>query len=268
MPPETPSLMRSRRIVGGGDLRASRSGGDPGPTSGWPRLPGTGERGLESRGLHSLEPAEGLARLEAILREGPAYAAAFEADWPRFREAYPEVSGWPMFKEMVAGPRGATTEDGPGGLREAVLQVEAGRPRRFFLESSIQAMVARVLRQTPSRIDLGKPFRSQGLDSLMGLEVRNLLERGLGVSVPATLIWNYPTVAALAAEVARRAGIPLEEGAQSGTVGDATASIATGDAPGGAEQKELQAILEDLERMSEGEARQALQSGKGTAESE
>ena len=230
----------------------------------------SGNRGarLEGRGLRSLEPAEGLARLEAILREGPSYAAAFEADWPRFREAYPEVSGWPMFKEMVAGPRGAMSEDGPGGLREAVLQVEVGRPRVFFLESSIQAMVARVLRQTPSRIDLGKPFRSQGLDSLMGLEVRNLLERGLGVAVPATLIWNYPTVSALAAEVARRAGIPLEDGGQSGAVGAAPVNAAPGKVSGGAEQEELQAILEDLERMSEGEARQALHGGKGTAESE
>jgi len=149
-----------------------------------------------------------------------------------------------------------------------VLQVEAGRPRRFFLESSIQAMVARVLRQTPSRIDLGKPFRSQGLDSLMGLEVRNLLERGLGVAVPATLIWNYPTVSVLAVEVARRAGIPLENGEQSGAVGAATATAAAGDVPGGAAKEELQAILEDLERMSEGEARQALHGGKGTAESE
>jgi hypothetical protein len=106
------------------------------------------------------------------------------------------------------------------------------------------------------------------MDSLMGLEVRNLLERGLGVALPATLIWNYPTVSSLAVEVARRAGIPLEEGEQGGAVAAAKASAAADNVPGGAEEEDLQAILDDLERMSEGEARQALHRGKGTAEAE
>jgi hypothetical protein len=40
------------------------------------------------------------------------------------------------------------------------------------------------------------------LTSLLALELRNRLERALGRRLPATLAWNFPTVATLAAHLA------------------------------------------------------------------
>ncbi|MCB9755757.1 MAG: acyl carrier protein [Myxococcales bacterium] len=41
------------------------------------------------------------------------------------------------------------------------------------------------------------------MDSLMGLELRNRIEIELGLKVPPTLLWTYPTVLALAEHLAR-----------------------------------------------------------------
>ena len=45
-----------------------------------------------------------------------------------------------------------------------------------------------------------------GMDSLMGLELRNRIEAGLGVRAPATLLWTYSTVTALSSRLGAMLG--------------------------------------------------------------
>jgi hypothetical protein len=72
------------------------------------------------------------------------------------------------------------------------------------------------------------------------VEFRNRLEADTGLSIPTTLIWNYPTVAKLAPQVAERLGIAL---------GAAAAGEARSD--------ELDELLGALEAMSDADARSA-----------
>ena len=56
------------------------------------------------------------------------------------------------------------------------------------------------------RIELNKPFGAYGLDSLMSLELVRRLAQTIELGVPVTAVFNYPTVATLASELARRLG--------------------------------------------------------------
>jgi phthiocerol/phenolphthiocerol synthesis type-I polyketide synthase C len=49
-------------------------------------------------------------------------------------------------------------------------------------------------------------MESLGLDSLMALELRNRLEASLGITLPAALIWAYPTISGLAGALCERMG--------------------------------------------------------------
>ncbi len=71
-----------------------------------------------------------------------------------------------------------------------------------ILHEVIADAVARTLHMTAAEVDPAKEFGMMGLTSLLAMELRNRLERALGVPLAATLAWNYPTVTALAAHLA------------------------------------------------------------------
>jgi acyl carrier protein len=176
-------------------------------------------------------------------------------DWAAYAEAHPVSARSPFLCAFVSE---AASEGQPaaGSARDALLAVEAGPRRRVAMESLLKEQVARVLRQAASRIDADKPFRSLGLDSLMGLELRNRLESEFAVQLPATIVWNYPTVKALAPHLATLLNIPLDVP----QVFEAANAAAT-------PVDDLEAILGEIERLSIDEARRLVEQDRaqGTA---
>ena len=119
--------------------------------------------------------------------------------------------------------------------------------RRALLESFLQEQVAHVLKQARNRIDVHKPFRTLGLDSLMALELRNRLEAGTGIALPATLVWNYPTVEALAPFLAERLDVALDETRSQPKPADDSRA-----------PSDLEALVGQIEQLSAEEARRLL----------
>ena len=74
----------------------------------------------------------------------------------------------------------------------------------------------------------------------MTLELRNRLERSLGLTLSATLVWNHPTLVALAEHLSRRMGL-LGEAAQQDP-----------------EETERTAAAESVAAMKDDEAEKAL----------
>ncbi|MFE6174499.1 SDR family NAD(P)-dependent oxidoreductase [Streptomyces sp. NPDC056464] len=63
-----------------------------------------------------------------------------------------------------------------------------------YLLDEVRARVASVLGVQPAAVGLHRPLTEAGVDSLLATAVRVALERDLGIALPATLLWNYPTV--------------------------------------------------------------------------
>ncbi len=70
------------------------------------------------------------------------------------------------------------------------------------IETWLVKAIARSLRIPPDQIDPQRPFADFGIDSVAAVELSGDLEDFLGKQVAPTVVWDYPTIALLAAHLA------------------------------------------------------------------
>jgi acyl transferase domain-containing protein/acyl carrier protein len=163
-------------------------------------------RGLHLRGYAQVEPAAGMAALQALIERHRTCTGVIPFE-PAYSPVNPALGALPLFARLApaAGPAG-----GEAGLRGELEAAGAGPRRRELLETHVSEQVRTVLRLGLAPIDHHAPVAGLGFDSLMALELRARLEAGLGLRLPATLVWAHPSVAALAANLAERLGLALD----------------------------------------------------------
>jgi acyl carrier protein len=69
--------------------------------------------------------------------------------------------------------------------------------RAALIEEHVAACAGDILGLDAASIDRRQPLSEMGMDSLMAVELRNNLRRSIGEPLPATLLFDYPTVIAL-----------------------------------------------------------------------
>jgi NAD(P)-dependent dehydrogenase (short-subunit alcohol dehydrogenase family) len=154
---------------------------------------------IAARGLGVFEPSCALAALSRLLESGATQNTIAVVDWPSYaKSAGAERSA--LLRDLLAGVA-APSAISPASTKSARKEIEkAPVERRSAL---IMALVAReaavVAGLAPERsIDPRVPLRDLGLDSLMAVDLRNRLSFALDKRFPATLLFDHPTLAALA----------------------------------------------------------------------
>jgi myxalamid-type polyketide synthase MxaB len=161
---------------------------------------------LEAMGLGSLTRGQGVEAFRRLLGDTRAYVAVMALDVEAWCGGQAGPANPLLDRLRTSGERGPVPGASAGGLLEALRAAPpAGRQARLL--EHVRGRVARILRLDPSHVDRDAPLKSLGLDSLMTLELRNRLEADLGLRLSATLVWNYPTVSALAAHLAQALGL-------------------------------------------------------------
>jgi acyl carrier protein len=79
---------------------------------------------------------------------------------------------------------------------------ETQPPDEESIEAWLVARISHTLEVAPEEIDPREPFSSFGLDSRTAVRLSGELERWLGRRLPATLIWDYPTIELVAKHLA------------------------------------------------------------------
>jgi acyl transferase domain-containing protein/NADPH:quinone reductase-like Zn-dependent oxidoreductase/NAD(P)-dependent dehydrogenase (short-subunit alcohol dehydrogenase family)/acyl carrier protein len=156
---------------------------------------------LASQGLQSLTREEGAALIMHVLTEAPAQVSAMRFSAGQWCASHPSAGCSGFLAKLVRESTAASRQD--TDFADSLKSL-AATELRVALTGWLRHQIATVLRLDVERVPDDRPLRSLGLDSLMALELRNRLERGLRLKLSATLVWNYPTLAAIAAHLEMR----------------------------------------------------------------
>ncbi|WSC33866.1 type I polyketide synthase (plasmid) [Streptomyces sp. NBC_01768] len=151
-------------------------------------------------GVVPLVPADGLALFDAADGTDRAALLAVKLDVPALRRRADAGTLPVLLRGLAQGNRRRAARAGGSGstLAERLAAVPTGE-RAALVDEMVRAQVAIVLGHTSGEaIVAGQAFKELGFDSLTALELRNRLVSATGLRLPATLVFDYPSPAALA----------------------------------------------------------------------
>jgi acyl carrier protein len=225
-----------------------QSAGLPGLSVNWAAWLGTGAATvgdrltqLAGRGIGSFSAASGLDLLGRSLAGSAPQVAVMPFDLDAWRA-----------RNTGGGRRRFDLLERPGDTNPAasderpiadLARIASGADGADRLKEFVTGQLARTLNISPERVETNASFRSLGLDSLTGLELRNRLERHSGLGLSATVVWNYPSVDRLTEHLFE---------VLTGDAGDRDSAEAR------EEEEVLAALLDEIESVSDDEARQIL----------
>jgi acyl transferase domain-containing protein/acyl carrier protein len=158
---------------------------------------------MTARGLAALSPRDGVELFARLARADQAHIAPCPFDVHQWVSYYLNAASWPFFSALLA-------EDGDTRAAAAdhqlldMLRAESPDKARRTLLNHVLEMLGRVVRMNSADLNPEVPFTALGVDSLMGIELRNRLESTTGLSLPSTAIWTYPTPSHLAEFIAQK----------------------------------------------------------------
>ncbi|MGW3233864.1 type I polyketide synthase, partial [Kitasatospora sp. NPDC001095] len=170
---------------------------------------GDNETHLRRRGLLPMAPAPAVAALAQAVDGNDATVTVTDVDWSRFAPAFTAARPRPLIAELPDVVRVlAETEAGgtaPGGPANELRDRLSGRSqaeRDRLLVELVRAEAAAVLgHASAGAVEAGRAFKELGFDSLTAVELRNRLNAATGLRLPATLVFDHPTAAALATHI-------------------------------------------------------------------
>jgi acyl transferase domain-containing protein/SAM-dependent methyltransferase/aryl carrier-like protein len=156
-------------------------------------------RQFTSQGFGAIAPAQGEQTLDYLFTQPVPSLVVSPIDWTQFNQAFGTDSGFHADLHTETPSQDTASVKTP--------QTTALSPRQqleVLPEGERNALLMQQLRTTTAQV-LGLPSSSQvdpedklmeaGLDSLMAIELRNRLNKLLELKLPATLVFDYPTLA-------------------------------------------------------------------------
>ncbi|PHQ48336.1 hypothetical protein BLA24_31190 [Streptomyces cinnamoneus] len=159
--------------------------------------------GAGQRLLPGMPPEAAVGALSRSLAAGETTVMIADVEWAGFGARFTGLRPSPLLSELLGGlPAAAVTPVEPAEELAARLRsMPPAEQERTVLES-VRAQVAAVLGHAkPASVDPARRFLEIGFDSLTAVELRNRLAAATGLRFAASVIFDYPTPAALAGHI-------------------------------------------------------------------
>ena len=185
------ALAQHRRTAGLPGLSVAWGAWDGGGMS-----EGAGADWLRRRGVIPMAPDQAVAALAVALGQGETAVAVADMDWTLFAPSFTLNRPSPLIDQLPEVRR--VLDAAPEPAVAPALTGLSGAERKHTLLGLVLEQTASVLGYGSTDTAAESTFRELGFDSLAAVEIRNALTQTTGLHLPPTLVFDYPTPAALA----------------------------------------------------------------------
>src|SRR4029077_11004387 len=166
------------------------------------------------QGLLPQEPQEALMHLRELMHQPDAEHTIMPLDWESFMRTQRPGANRSVLDDLRAGAAPRATESRAAAIRLGELDAAFPRERFEMVSNFIRATVAKVLMlENGSAIDLHVPMSDLGVDSLISLELCDVVSEGTGVQLRSTSVLDHPTINDLACHLLAEIGFPVQDDA-------------------------------------------------------
>jgi acyl carrier protein len=149
--------------------------------------------------------------LQRALAHDVPHCTAASVDWNRFREVY-EARRSRAFVSLLG--ESALDDDRPRVESSVFLRELSGQKledRLVNCRRLVAANLCQILRiGAEADLDVTRPFKELGLDSLMAVELRNSISRACQLRLPVSTVFDFPSVNELSEHILSQLSADLE----------------------------------------------------------
>jgi phthiocerol/phenolphthiocerol synthesis type-I polyketide synthase B len=166
---------------------------------------------MSDSGLAPMSDEVAIRALSLVMAsDAPLRSTIADVDWPLLAAAYRTRGALRIVDDVLAGDDAGETETDP-----SLPETEFGRAlrecpperRRELLADRIGRLASEVMGLPPTEsLDPAAGFFQLGMDSLMSVTLQRSLGASLGITLPAAVIYEYPTISRLTDALCERMG--------------------------------------------------------------
>ncbi|MFD6725619.1 type I polyketide synthase, partial [Streptomyces sp. NPDC060131] len=164
---------------------------------------------LRRQGVMPMEPALAIAALQRMLEDDDTALTVTLMDWERFTPSFTATRPSPLLSGIPEAGRALASDEPPAGdgapaappLRQRLDSLPTAERDRALLEAVRAEASATLGHDAADALPATRAFRDVGFDSVTAVELRNRLRTALGLPLPAALVFDHPTPAALARHI-------------------------------------------------------------------
>lgn len=173
-------------------------------------------------GMLPMPSQTALSFLDSLIVSSQAQVTIARIDWSKLKPLYEMRRARPWLQQVGGSLPSANASRRPSQAAPVhlpALHAMNAENRRKSIQSFVLDQAARVLGFPPGQFPAADvPLIDAGLDSLMAVDLKNRLQQGLGRELSPTIVFDYPSVSAMAemldtllwaADSAAREDVPL-----------------------------------------------------------
>ncbi|WP_174259318.1 SDR family NAD(P)-dependent oxidoreductase [Myxococcus xanthus] len=169
---------------------------------------------LAERGMSPMSVDEALASMALVLAENRVTRGIARFDVTRWTASHPSIVASSLFRPASVSDDVPDVVEAPRKLREVLLALE-GSARRGVLEARLKEMVSEVGKIPTAKLSSTDSFDALGFDSIMALELRDMVLGELDVSMPLKSFVDERSIEQVTAELLEKLAVASVLGAAS-----------------------------------------------------